>query len=65
MDSIETANKEIQKVLDTYGLQYNFKLDFPVYRIIPDEVQLALRVIEKHKMRIKVFLDKKKDKPQK
>lgn len=65
MDSIETANKEIQKVLDTYGLQYNFKLDFPVYRIIPDEVQLALRVIEKHKMRIKVFLDKKKDTPQK
>lgn len=65
MDSIETANKEIQKVLDTYGLQYNFKLDFPVYRIIPDEVQLALRVIEKHKMRIKVFLDKKKDMPQK
>lgn len=65
MDSIETANKEIQKVLDTYGLQYNFKLDFPVYRIIPDEVQLALRVIEKHKMRIKVFLNKKKDTPQK
>lgn len=65
MDSIETANKEIQKVLDTYGLRYNFKLDFPVYRIIPDEVQLALRVIEKHKMRIKVFLDKKKDTPQK
>lgn len=65
MDSIETANKEIQKVLDTYGLRYNFKLDFPVYRIIPDEVQLALRVIEKYKMRIKVFLDKKKDTPQK
>lgn len=61
----DIANKEIQKILDTYNLQYGFKLEFPVYRILPDEVQLALKIMEKHKMRIKVFFDKKQGSPQK
>lgn len=61
----DQANKDIQKILDTYNLEYGFKIDFPIYRILPDEVQLALRIIEKNKMRIKVFLSKRQDPPQK
>ena len=64
-NTTDLANKEIQEILHNYNLQYGFKLDFPIYRILPDEVQLALRIMEKHKMRIKVFLDKKQDSPQK
>ena len=61
----EVAKKEIEKVLDTYGLKIGYELTFPVYRILPDEVVLALKVIEKHQMKITQILLEKKNPPQK
>ena len=52
MDTKELAEKEIQEVLKKYGFIMRYRFDFPVYRIIPDEVKLAMSVLDRHKMQI-------------
>jgi len=60
MESNELAQKEIEEILKKYGLQLGYKFDFPVYRIVPDEVKLALNILGKHKMRVSLDLQPKK-----
>jgi hypothetical protein len=58
-EKIKKANDEIQQVLKKYGLEISFQYDFPIYRIIPDEVKLALKVLSKHSMKILFILKNK------
>lgn len=48
-ENAKKADKEIQDVLAKYKLKMVVKMDFPLYRQLPDEVQLALKVLENHK----------------
>lgn len=52
MDTNEKAQKEIQEVLKKYGLQLSYKLEFPIYRIIPEEAKLAMKILERYAMHI-------------
>jgi len=53
---VKTANKEIQLILKKYNLVFGYNLDFPIYKILPDEVKLALKILVKHGMKIVVSL---------
>lgn len=50
------AEKEIETILNKYNLKYGYILDFPKYRELPDEVKLALSVINNHGVAIVVTL---------
>lgn len=54
------AQQQIKELLAKEGLEMRYKLDFPMYRILPDELQLALKVLEKHKMGIKITIEPQK-----
>lgn len=41
--------KDFQNLLEKYEIKVAIRLDFPEYKILPDEVKLALIVINKHK----------------
>lgn len=43
-----TPEEQIQKILKENKLKFDYQFTFPVYRILPDEVQLALKVLQKH-----------------
>ncbi len=54
---------EIEEILKKHNKSLSYEMDFPVYRILPEEVLLAIKVLEKHGMRIKItFKDIKTDK---
>ena len=42
------AQKEVETIFKKYNLTLGAEMDFPMYRELPVEVQLALKVIEKH-----------------
>lgn len=50
------AEKEIQAVLKKHKLKFGYSISFPIYNIIPDEVNLAMSVLQKHGMKITVLL---------
>lgn len=52
--------KQIQDQLRKENMRMGFQLTFPVYNILPDEVQLALKVLAVHKMKINFTLEQKK-----
>ena len=54
------AKKQIDNICKQNNLHIKYKLEFPVYRILPDEVKLALNILEKHGMVIKFELEEKK-----
>ena len=56
-DKINKAHDEIKKVLKEHDLRIDQVISFPVYRKLPDEVQLALKVITKHGMKIQLILE--------
>lgn len=43
---------EIQKILRDGNIKLGYQVDFPNYKILPEEVQLALKVLSRHGMRI-------------
>lgn len=51
-----TPQNEIDQVLEKYNLTIGYELSFPRYRIIPDEVRLALSVLKTHGMKITISL---------
>jgi len=59
-NKIKQAEKEIQEVIKKHELKMTPKFNFQMYRILPDEVQLALRILEKHGMKIIFTLEEKK-----
>lgn len=60
--SLEKVEKDIQKILKRHGAYFKYKLTFPMYNILPEEVNLALKILEKHNMHIVVELKEKKSK---
>lgn len=62
MSKKDTVEKEIQEILNEYGMYFGYNLTFPVYKILPDEVKLALKILETHGMHIIVELKDKKQK---
>lgn len=58
-DIVEITHQEIIKIVSSKNLRMNYEISFPIYRILPDEVQLALKVLEKHQMKISLLLEEK------
>lgn len=56
----EELNKQIRDLLKKNGYKIGYNLSFPIYRILPDEVQLALGVLQKHGMVIQMTLEQEK-----
>lgn len=56
----DEITKEIQNILEKNGYRMGYKISFPAYRILPDEVRLALSVLTKHSMKIGITIQKKK-----
>lgn len=56
---IDAVDKEIKAILKKNKLGIGYKISFPIYKQLPDEVQLALRVLAKHGMKIELTIDKK------
>ena len=51
--------KEITDILDKKNLEIGYEISFPTYKILPDEVKLALSVLGKHGMKISFILKDK------
>ena len=61
-EKIKSAEIQLKAFLEKEGVEITYELGFPVYRIIPDEVKLALLVLAKHQMKVSIFLKKKQNK---
>ncbi len=57
---IEEVEKQIKDLVDKNGYEIGYTLDFPIYKILPDEVKLALNILGKHGMTLKIVLSPKK-----
>lgn len=52
LTNITVAEKQIQAILKKYNLKINCEISFPMYKQLPDEVRLALKVLVRHGMKI-------------
>ena len=51
---------EITKQLEKNNVKIGYEISFPKYNILPDEVRLAMKVLQNHGMKINVTLQEKK-----
>lgn len=58
-DDKATAEKEINAILEKHGLKMGYNITFPVYAQLPEEVQLALKILAKHEMRVLITIEPK------
>ena len=58
--TIEEIEKQVKDLTDKNNFEIGYKIDFPIYRILPDEVKLALNILNKYGMVIKIVLNPKK-----
>lgn len=58
---INEVDNEIQEILKKYNYDLGYSFEFPMYKILPDEVKLALSVLEHHGMKVVVSLVEKTD----
>jgi len=54
--SEEEALKQIDEYLKKHKFKLGYAIDFPIYKILPEEVQLALKVLTKHGMQVLITL---------
>lgn len=54
--NIIKANAEIKGILKKYSLEMGYEITFPIYNILPKEVELALSVLIKHGMKASLKL---------
>jgi len=47
-DRIKVFEKEFVELLAKNELEYIIMVDFPIYKILPPEVELAMKIINKH-----------------
>ena len=45
---MEKLQKEFESLKSKYGVELSIKMDFPEYKRLPVDVQLALAVLSKH-----------------
>lgn len=62
MDIEDLAQREIEEILKKYKLKIKYKFEFPIYRILPDEVKLALNVLSRNQMKILIEFESIKEK---
>ena len=55
----DEVSKQILDLVNKEKMKIGFDLSFPIYRILPDEVQLALKVLGKHGMKISLTINNK------
>ena len=55
---IKKAESDIDKILKENNLEISYDLD------LSDEVEMAIRILNKHGMKIKILLKPKKETPQ-
>lgn len=60
---IDKVTKEIFTLVKNNNLIIGFDMQFPIYKILPDEVKLAVSVLEKHGMKIVLTLNEKPSTP--
>lgn len=58
--TVDEVEKQIKKLVDENNMRISYCIDFPIYRILPNSVKLALDVIQEHKVSIKMTLEEKK-----
>jgi hypothetical protein len=58
-EEVTKANEEIQKVLEKHKVDIMPTLDFPNYKVYPDDLQLAINVISKHNPKFGIVLQPK------
>jgi len=56
----EELKKHIDDLCKENKLVIRYRLNFPIYRIIPDDVKLAMNVLEKHGMTISLEIEDKR-----
>jgi hypothetical protein len=56
---IELFEKELGELLEKHNLDMTIMMDFPEYRILPEEIQLAIIVLNKHRMQYKISYKEK------
>jgi hypothetical protein len=60
MSNLKKAENDIAKILKKNRAYFKYNLTFPVYKILPEEVSLALAILAKHQMHIVVKIVEKK-----
>ena len=58
-ERIKSFEKEFKESLDKYYLNYTIVIDFPIYKELPEEVKLALIIIDKHKAKMQLGYSEK------
>lgn len=58
-NQLEKAKAELEELKTKYDVELQVNIDFPVYKVLPDELQLALRVIAKENPQFIVSLAQK------
>jgi len=53
-------DKQLQELLDKNKKKFGYEFDFPKFKILPEEVLLALKVLENNGMKIIIKLEDKK-----
>lgn len=56
---VDKIQQAIEVILKEYGYKIGYKLEFPLYREFPDEVQLALKVLAKHGLKVLLTIEPK------
>jgi len=62
MTGIDIAEDKIQEILKEQNLKMGYEVLFPMYKILPDEVKLALAVLQRHGMKIIFTIKPQEDK---
>lgn len=60
---IESYEKELEKLKRKYGLDPIVTIEFPQYRALPEEVLLALKVLQNHDYKFMLTYNVLKEKP--
>jgi len=58
---IKRFEKELEELKEKYKLDPVATLEFPQYRVLPDDVLLALKIIEKHQYKIMLSYKEKQN----
>ena len=54
------TKKEIESLLKKMNMSIGFGISFPRYKIIPEEVDLAMKIVKKHGMKITFLIQSEK-----
>lgn len=58
----ELVEKEIQEILKKHNFKIGYEISFPIYKILPDEIKLALSILIKHGMKIVIVFKPQENK---